>query len=131
MSKNNKAGYQLLNVIKEIIENYMSNTVPTGRVYLRLKKLAPLTFENVENGVVVKGKMLTTPKYRVFKEEEVGSNFLFLKMDDANKYVYLYEAAPEGENGERYIDQAEIMETYDGAGGAVTGGKIKRDGGGW
>ncbi len=128
---NNKIGYDLLNTIKDVVHNYIGSKAKDERCYLKLESVKPLIFRNTVNDIEVKGNMLITPRYRVFKTEEVGTMFMFLKTDDANKYIYLYETAFPGSNGERYTDEAEILETYDGEHKLVTGGKIVRDGGGW
>ena len=81
-------------LIEEIARGVVDNNVYAKKVHAKLESI--------------------TPKFRVFREDEIGKEFVFQEDDKGQQYIYLYEAAPRGENGIEYkwkgrIDKANLI----------------------
>ena len=93
----------LKRVIEEISMGVINNRTFSECVIAKLKSVKPLVFYiNEKLELSLDYGNLTTPKYRVFRKDEIGKSFIFQKNKDGQQYIYLYECAPQGENGIPY-----------------------------
>lgn len=100
-------------LIEEIARGVVDNNVYAKKVHAKLESISPLSFR-LNDKISLYGDFLITPKYRVFREDEIGNEFVFQEDDKGQQYIYLYEAAPRGENGIEYkwkgrIDEANLI----------------------
>ena len=92
---------ELVEVIKQISNDIVVGSVPGGCTRATLVSLDPLTFQ-VTSQLKLYGQFLTTPKHKVFREEDIGRKYVFWKDSGGQTYYYLYEAATQGQNGVPY-----------------------------
>lgn len=93
----------LLVTLQRMVEGVLAGKSFTKAVTAELVSLSPLTFSLLGGKIRLKGANLVIPAHRIFTAEEVGKSFCFLENDGGQRYYYLYEAAPSGENG-RYLE---------------------------
>lgn len=94
--------------IEKIAQDVYNSKSPTKKVHARLISTSPLKFQLSEK-VFIFGTILISPKYRVFTEKDIGKSFVFQEDQDGQQYIYLYEAAEPGQNGEPYEWSGEIV----------------------
>lgn len=120
---------ELKRVIEEIAKGVNENSVFTRKVHATLISVSPLKFQLSEK-IFIYGANCITPKYRVFRQDEIGKSFVFQEDAEGQQFIYCYEAtANPGENGEPYqwkgrIDQCELHGTCPDGAVVVTGGTI-------
>lgn len=91
---------KLKRLIESISSGVLNNTSFTKKVHAKLISVNPLKFSL--DKIVIEGSMLITPKYRVFREDEIGNSFVFQEDHDGQQFIYCYEASPLGKNGVAY-----------------------------
>lgn len=113
---------RLRRVIEEIAKNVVGNQVFAKKVHATLVSVSPLEFK-LSDKISIKGSKCITPRYRVFRADEIGRTFVFQEDHEGQQYIYQYEATKTpGENGEPYKFSGEIKCTIHGTcpDGAVT-----------
>lgn len=120
---------ELKKVIEEIAKGVITNQVFTKKVHATLISVSPLKFK-LSDKIFIYGPNCITPRFRVFREDEIGKSFVFQEDAEGQQYIYCYEAtAKPGENGEAYqwsgkIDSCELHGTCPDGPVTVTGGTI-------
>lgn len=92
---------ELKNTIEDIAKGVMESRTSTKKVHAKLISVTPLKFQLNEK-IFIYGSALISPKYRVFREDEIGNEFVFQEDESGQQYIYCYEAASPGENGVPY-----------------------------
>ncbi|MDY3119150.1 MAG: hypothetical protein SOW18_06405 [Peptoniphilus sp.] len=119
----------LKRAIEEIAKGVNENMVFTRKVHGTLVSVSPLKFQLSEK-IFIYGANCITPKYRVFREDEIGKSFVFQEDAEGQQFIYCYEAtAKPGENGVPYrwkgtIDSCSLHGTCPHGAVVVTGGTI-------
>lgn len=122
-------GTKLKQIIEEIAKGVVSNQVMTRKLYATLVSVSPLKFM-ISPKVFIYGANCITPKYRVFRPDEIGHTFVFQEDAEGQQFIYCYEATDKpGENGIPYkwtgeIVSAELHGTCPDGAVTVTNGKI-------
>lgn len=100
----------LKETIKSIAKDTFDGMVPGGYTRARLIEIEPeLKFE-LTNKLLIYGQFLVTPRYKVFREEDLNKEFVFFKDSGGQTYYYVYEMKwPQGKNGEPYHWEGEIV----------------------
>lgn len=92
---------ELKKIIEDIAKGVIEGKTSTKKVHAKLISVAPLKFQLNEK-IFIYGSALVSPKYRVFREDEIGNEFVFQEDESGQQYIYCYEAALPGENGIAY-----------------------------
>lgn len=98
---------ELKKVIEEIVKGVVNNSSGTKKVHAKLVSVNPLKFQLNEK-IFIYGNALISPKYRVFREDEIGNEFVFQEDEGGQQYIYCYEASPLGQNGIPYHWKGEL-----------------------
>lgn len=91
----------LKKVIEEIAGGVVKSHIFAKKVHATLVSVSPLQFQLTDK-ITIAESFLISPKYRIFREDEIGKSFVFQEDYDGQQYIYLYECAPQGENGVPY-----------------------------
>lgn len=91
---------KLKRIIEQISQGVVNNMTFTKKVHATLISVEPLQFQ-LDN-LILDGSFLITPKYRVFRQDEIGHKFVFQEDNDGQQFIYCYEAAEPGQNGVPY-----------------------------
>lgn len=94
--------------MKKVAESIYNGSVPGGFTRAKLEKLNPLTFR-VNSKLSLYGQFLVVPKYKVFRPEDIGKDFVFFIDSGGQTFYYVYEpSSPQGSNGVPYRFEGEI-----------------------
>lgn len=105
MSEYNK----LKQIIEKIAKGVVDRSAPSRKVHARLVSVSPLKFR-VDDKIDIYGQFLISPKYHVFTDEDIGTEYVFLQDYSGQQFIFLYEAAPQGENGIPYTFTGELID---------------------
>lgn len=114
---------RLKEVVEEIAQGVMNRATGTRKVHARLVSVSPLKFQLTDK-IYLFGSALITPRFRVFRTDEIGRGFVFQEDAGGQQYIYLYEAAEQGENGEEYRYESTHEFTEDTIIGYVDGSNL-------
>lgn len=92
---------RLKEVVEEIASGVMNRATGTRKVHARLVSVEPLKFQLTDK-LFIFGSALISPRFRVFRPDEIGKGFVFQEDAGGQQFIYLYEAAEPGKNGEEY-----------------------------
>ena len=94
-------GQRLKRIAQQVAKEVSLGQEHTAIAYGTLDKINPPTF--IFEGLDPLDKeSIITPKYKVFTPEDIGKKYVFMKNIGGQTYFYMYEAAPQGENGVEY-----------------------------
>lgn len=117
-------------LIEDIAKGVINHDTFAKVVFAKLKSVNPLKFE-LSDKIEIFGDCLISPKYRVFREDEIGNDFVFQEDHEGQRFIYLYEAAAPGQNGIEYqwkgrIDECRLIGTCPHGEVVVTHGTIEK-----
>lgn len=93
---------QLKKAIEKIARQVYDSQSPTKKVHATLVSVNPLKFQ-INDKLFIYGDILISPRFRVFREDEIGRSFVFQEDEMGQQYIYCYEATKKrGENGIPY-----------------------------
>lgn len=104
------SGYNALKeTIKTIAEDVLDGRVPGGCTRAKLISLDPLKFR-VTDKLEIYGQFLVSPKFKKFREADLGKEYVFFKDAGGQTYYWMYEPIhPQGENGIPYHWEGETV----------------------
>lgn len=103
-------GEQMKRHISKLVSSGIKGADLTSIAYGELIKINPPTFQFEHLPDPLDNEFIITPNYKVFVDEDIGKKYVFMKNAGGQTYFYLYEAAPQGENGVEYKWQGRIDE---------------------
>lgn len=99
---------KLKEAIKMIASDVQNGSVPGGYTRAKLINISPLEFE-LTSKLKLYGQFLVTPRFKVFRPEDIGKEYVFFKDHGGQTYYYAYEPVnPQGSNGEPYFFEGDI-----------------------
>lgn len=123
---------RLMETIKKISQEMIDGNVPGGYTRAKLTQIEPELIFKITDKIEVRGQFIVTPKFKVFRQEDIGKDYVFFKDYGGQTYYYAYEPNPEqGKNGISYFWEGSIqceINGIDSLGGAcvVTEGYIHK-----
>lgn len=100
---------RLKETIKQLVDDVIDGRVAGGCTRATLVSLSPLKFQ-ITPKLEIYGQFLVSPRFKKFRKEDIGKEYVFFKDFTGQTYYWMYEAmCPQGDNGVAYHWKGEMV----------------------